>query len=778
MDKVEAILKQIPSFIKKDEVMRENYSIQGQTFNELDDKTRNTFEQLFIDTATWGLRRWEEMLGINVDLEKTDEDRRAIIKSKLIGSKTTTKELLLEFLGTFGYTDVALTENMPDFTQTFDINHYLNTNTSKAMMETLRDIFPAHLQGVLNFKSDTSIVEYINPNTSYVNLNNPQEMHKQIADIRLDRNGTLISFMKVESDNGGKEVILDYMVVEPTESKLKQVIGAINNTPAGQTTEWGGYTRKVSGSWATLQSHYGYCTSSGLAGDSKEWSFEGNHIVILGMRNNDLGMVRVSLDGKEEAIVDLYNHSLIKDIAIFEKKGLSRSVHTIKIEAIGSKHPSSKGTKIVNGGIKYHAYRERMDLYNDKEIEGKEYLNGKAVLMDLYNEEFTLSIEGCNSAKLFGKVSPRGGLVAINTAHKDKIGYKNDLLFNKEHIGIFTNDRKTYIRVSDNNLYGYGNSIGTIIAYDFDTGIARWSVSADKFLFNRSAYAHSMVVDKDNNIFTIFKRVSLNNVPTENDEVIVVRINADGSYDKAITIRNTAGNQILGKFIYHSGLNKVYVSTDEYHGGPVNNVYAFDCNVFDGSTAIVIKNEALNSQGFYIFPIGEINNQIYALDVKNPFGGSTKEIYLVKYNEELGQIKRVKLVEQPRMNFVVGNGRLYMATGTATGIGQGFYGTLNSKVISYRDDLVVNMNKVSPIGIKFIAEDNKITGLKEATFKEKVDVMSLSDAFVEEWTTTFTRRFNSRDEYDFFNHLFVNSNDLVRLDNKQSAGFKKRLTIF
>ncbi|WP_270851292.1 putative phage tail protein [Clostridium tertium] len=778
MGKVEAILKQIPSFIKKDEIMREIYSIQGQTFNELDDKTRNTFEQLFIDTATWGLRRWEEMLGINVDLEKTDEDRRAIIKSKLIGSKTTTKELLLEFLGTFGYTDVALTENMPDFTQTFDINHYLNTNTSKAMMETLRDIFPAHLQGVLNFKSDTSIVEYINPNTSYVNLNNPQEMHKQIADIRLDRNGTLISFMNVESDNAGKEVILDYMVVEPTESKLKSIIGSISNSPEGQTTEWGGYTRKVSGSWATMQSNYGYCASSGIVGDSIEWSFEGNHIVILGMRNSDMGMVRVSLDGKEEAIVDLYNPSLVKDIAIFEKKGLSRSVHTIKIEAVGSKHPSSKGTKIVNGGIKYHAYRERMDLYYDKEIEGNEYLNGKAVLMDLWNEEFNLRIEGCNSAKLFGKVSPRGGLLAINTAYKDKIGYKNDLLFNKEHIGTFTNDKKTYIRVSDNNLYGYGNSIGSITAYDFDTGIARWSVSADKFLLNRSAYAHSMVVDKDNNIFTIFKRVALNNVPTENDEIIVVKINSDGSYDKAITIRNTTGNQILGKFIYHSVLNKVLVSIDEYNSGPINNVYSFDCNNFDGTTATVIKNEAFNSQGFYIFLLGEINNQIYALEVKNPFGGSTKEIYLVKYNEEIEQIRRVKLVEQPRMNFVIGNGRLYMTTGMATPAGEGFYDTVNPNVISYRDDLVANMNKVSPVGINFIAEDNKIVGIKEITFKEKVDVMYLSDSFVEEWTTTFTRRFNARDEYEFFNHLFIDSNDLVRLDNKQSAGFKKRLTIF
>ncbi|MGL5151534.1 MAG: putative phage tail protein [Clostridium sp.] len=888
MDKVEAILKQIPSFIKKDEIMREIYSIQGQTFNELDDKTRNTFEQLFIDTATWGLRRWEEMLGINVDLSKSDEDRRVIIKSKLIGSKTTTKELLLEFLGTFGYTDVALTENMPDFTQTFDINHYLNTNTSKAMMETLRDIFPAHLQGVLNFKSDTSIVEYINPNTAYVSLNNPQEMHKQIADIRLDRNGTLISFMNVESDNEGKEVILDYMVVEPTESKLKSVIGSISNSPAGQTTEWGGYTRKVSGSWSTLQSHYGYCTSSGIAGDSMEWSFEGNHIVILGMRNNDLGMVRVSLDGKEEAIVDLYNPSLIKDVAIFEKKGLSRSVHTIKIEAIGSKHPSSNGTKIVNGGIKYHAYRERMDLYNNKEIEGNEYLNGKAVLMDLYNEEFTLSIEGCNSAKLFGKVSPRGGLVAINTAHKDKIGYKNDTLFGKQNRGTLTNKKKTFIQVEDNSSpSSQVSSSNFIVARDFDTGVVKWKTSlSEAWPFNYSQDIFKCIVDKDNNVYIVTE--AYHNTEFSH----IMKFSNNGAFINRVAIQNT-NIRPFGDIVYNKLNDKIYISFEQ--NGLNNTIYVFNCSEFpkvtlikndfnkitesapevnyhsgspwnkvynskclngmaressssfcsvtftftgtgfswytlfgpengiakitiDNGTPIevdtyseyervgvgylktgladkkhIVKIDAINKKNssssgikqvidyftiegqnhkkMYRYLLGEIDGDIYGLETYSNYNQSnpTDTMYMVKYDSDMFTEKRVTITPQYAHNFIVGDSKFFMSIKQPDN---------SIKVTRYTPELVVDVNKISPIGMDFLSEGTNIVGIKQATFEQQVDIMQLDDRFNEEWTTTFTRNLMNRDEYEWFFRLFIDKDGIVRLGNKQSAGFKKRLTIF
>lgn len=903
MDKVEAILKQTPSFIKQDKIMKEIYSIQGQTFNELDNKTRYTFEQLFIDSATWGLRRWEEMLGINVDPNKSDEDRRAIIKSKLIGSKTTTKQLLLEFLATFGYTDVKLTENTPPFTQVFDINHYLNTNTSNEMMSTLRDIFPAHLQGVLNLRSDKSIVEYINPNTSYVNLNNPQEMCKQIANIRLDKNGTNISFMNVESDNPGAEVILDYMVLEPTEGKLQSTGASTSNSPSNQTTEFGGWTRKVVGTWSSNIQEDNHCISSDIAGEYMEWEFEGNHIRVMGMRRNDLGMAKIILDGVDQAVVDLYNATTVKDVVMFEKKGLTKDKHTIRVETTGSRNLSSKGTKIILGGIKYHAFRVRMDLSSKKQVQGEEYLNGSAVLMDKLNEEYNLQLDGYISAKLFGKVSPNGGLLAINTAYKDKIGYSNDNIFNREYVGAHSKDKKTYVRANADILYGYDSS-GTfnsyVTAYDFDTGIVKWKVSAKDFLPSRSAYQWKMIADKNDNFFLVLRRVAIQGSPTENDEVIVVKINNNGTFNNAITLKNITGNQILGEVVYNKNLDRLYLSVEE--SGINNVIYAFDCNEFSGATVKVIRNdynkilsfspeisygtgwrkiannkcingigkentfatgsltfrfkgtgfrwhslsgpengiakitvdtllpvevdtysatekstiayektgltdkehvvkiELLNKKNkdsngirqvidyfsidsnshskYYMFPLGEVNGEIYALDIANANSVSDADIKLSKYDADLYALKRVNITNQDKYNFVVGNDRVYMTTGNLGEDEEEFYGAINPKVVSYRNDLVVDMNKVSPVGMKFFAENNKIVGIKEATFKEKVDIMQLDDRFNEEWTTTFTRTFDNRDEYEFFYRLFIDKDELVRLSNKQSAGFKKRLTIF
>lgn len=902
MSKKDKLIKQVPFFVSKDKIMQEIYSIQGEIFDTLEDKTSDVFDQLLLETATWGLRRWEEMLGINVDLSKSDEDRRAIIKSRLVGSKTTTKELLLEFLSTFGYTDVKLTENLPPFTQVFDINHFLNTNTSNEMMSTLRDIFPAHLQGMLNFRSDKSIAEYINPNTSYINLNNPQEMHKQIANIRLDKNGTNISFMNAESDNPGSIVILDYMVLEPTEDKLQSTGAGTSNSPAGQTTEWGGWTRKVVGTWNSNIQEYNHCISSDNAGEYMEWEFEGNHIKVMGMRRNDLGMAKIILDGVDQAVVDLYNATTVKDIVMFEKKGLSKEKHTIRIETTGSRHTSSKGTKIILGGIKYHAYRIRRDLTGKKLIQGEEYLNGSAVLMDKVNEEYNIELDGYISANLFGKVGPNGGVLAINTAYKDKIGYENDYIFNRTFIGTLSNDKKTYVRADTSILYGYDISAtfdSYITSYDFDTGIIKWQVSAKNFLINRSAYPWKMITDKDDNYFLILRRVSVKGSYTENDEVIVVKINKNGTYDKAITLKNVTGNQILGEVIYNKQLNKIYLSVED---NSVNNViYAFDCDNFDGSTTKIIRNdskkvlssspeisygsnwtklehnkclngiakessvagstlifkfkgtgfrwytlkgpnngkakvtvdtltavevdtyssieesaiahqvtgltdkehtvkiEVLNKQNasskgikqvidyfsidttsnskYYSYPIGEVDGEIYVLDANTTSDlFLNADIKLSKYDSDMYALKRVSITNQPKYNFIIGNDRVYMASGSSDA--DGLYGAINPKVVSYRNDLVVDMNKVSPVGIQFLAENNTIVGIKEATFKEQVDIMQLDDKFNEEWTTTFTRTPGTRDDFAFFNRLFIDKDGLVRLSNKQSAGFKKRLTIF
>ena len=103
-------------------------------------------DQLCVNTATWGLRYWEQTLGIPVEQEKALEYRRSRIRSKLRGSGVTTVALIESVAESFSNGDVAVTEDPQacrleiKFVGTVGIPPNLEDLT-----ESLREILPAHL---------------------------------------------------------------------------------------------------------------------------------------------------------------------------------------------------------------------------------------------------------------------------------------------------------------------------------------------------------------------------------------------------------------------------------------------------------------------------------------------------------------------------------------------------------------------------------------------------------------------------------------------------------
>ena len=67
-------------------------------------------DQLQLDTATWGLKYWEETLGIAVEEEKETEFRRSRIRSKLRGAGVTTVAMIQNVAESFSNGAVAVTE--------------------------------------------------------------------------------------------------------------------------------------------------------------------------------------------------------------------------------------------------------------------------------------------------------------------------------------------------------------------------------------------------------------------------------------------------------------------------------------------------------------------------------------------------------------------------------------------------------------------------------------------------------------------------------------------
>lgn len=107
---------------------------------------RDVLKQCFINTATWGLSLWEEEYGISIDLNKSYEERREILKAKKRGHGTVTKKLIKETAEAFSGGEVEIIDHPESFYFTVRFIGVKgiprNMAAFKEMLDTIK---PAHL---------------------------------------------------------------------------------------------------------------------------------------------------------------------------------------------------------------------------------------------------------------------------------------------------------------------------------------------------------------------------------------------------------------------------------------------------------------------------------------------------------------------------------------------------------------------------------------------------------------------------------------------------------
>lgn len=103
--------------------------------------------QLNVDTATWGLRLWEEAVGLGYDPELGADVRRGRVKVKLRGAVTTTPEVVKELVAAFVDGTVELEEYPRESAVVITI-----TGTGAPLLledriaASLKYVMPAHLR--------------------------------------------------------------------------------------------------------------------------------------------------------------------------------------------------------------------------------------------------------------------------------------------------------------------------------------------------------------------------------------------------------------------------------------------------------------------------------------------------------------------------------------------------------------------------------------------------------------------------------------------------------
>lgn len=104
------LMKYLPWYYQSSTVMREIQNSIAKEFGALNYNIIDLEKQFFIDTATWGLSIYEKELRLPTNLTLSYEERREIIKAKLWGRGTTTKQMIKDTAEAFSGGEVDVIE--------------------------------------------------------------------------------------------------------------------------------------------------------------------------------------------------------------------------------------------------------------------------------------------------------------------------------------------------------------------------------------------------------------------------------------------------------------------------------------------------------------------------------------------------------------------------------------------------------------------------------------------------------------------------------------------
>jgi len=103
-------------------------------------------EQLCVETAGWGLRYWEQTLGLPVDGERDVEARRRRVRSRLMGVDVTTVSLVERIAEIYTGLPAEAAEDPARFWVELLFDEAGGVpRDMEGLVEALREIMPAHL---------------------------------------------------------------------------------------------------------------------------------------------------------------------------------------------------------------------------------------------------------------------------------------------------------------------------------------------------------------------------------------------------------------------------------------------------------------------------------------------------------------------------------------------------------------------------------------------------------------------------------------------------------
>lgn len=147
INRAEMMLNYVESYYRESRLYTVQNNAKGQEFNIIHTILEDLPKQFHPQTATWGLRLWEELLDIKSSNSNSLEERRGEAILKIMSSQTMTPIRLERVLENVTKTEVKVINNIAPYTFAVEIaadENIIQTNFAN-IRKIIEDIRPAHL---------------------------------------------------------------------------------------------------------------------------------------------------------------------------------------------------------------------------------------------------------------------------------------------------------------------------------------------------------------------------------------------------------------------------------------------------------------------------------------------------------------------------------------------------------------------------------------------------------------------------------------------------------
>ena len=138
----------LPMYYQRSAPVSELERVLGEAAAQLMASKSDTLDQLFVETATWGLSPWERWCGLPPAPTRPYSWRRQRVLAKLRGQGTTTAEMIASVVASFGFSpeQVSVVEHPRDYQFEVVISDLAATPEDvDGITDAVNEIKPAHL---------------------------------------------------------------------------------------------------------------------------------------------------------------------------------------------------------------------------------------------------------------------------------------------------------------------------------------------------------------------------------------------------------------------------------------------------------------------------------------------------------------------------------------------------------------------------------------------------------------------------------------------------------